>query len=444
MVSTSAVQIDNPTPQSRIIDAYNYFVEHIDETKLDIMTIIMNAQFVRIDLDADEDEQQIFNTINSLGVNLTTSELLKNYFFSRDTVSEYEAKWEAVFEKDDDTKSYWNTEIETGRMKRAMIDIFFDSYFQLFIQDKQYNISNDDKIMYARVDSLAQSYQHFIDNYCDGNKNVVLNQMKDYAFCFMDTFRPDICGMSIPGTFGIERLNVIIFGLKTSTLIPYVLYIAKNVYDEDEQKAMYGILESYIMRRMVVHTTTNNYNNLFTALIHNEVLDSDSLVAKLQSSNDSTTYIPTDDELRDGFKKSKLINLQTRGIIYLIESNIRPANSATILLGFDRYSLEHLMPKKWRNNWPACSSEDLARQRDSKLLTLGNLAIIPQSLNASIRDSNWQTKKIGKGANKPGLNLCAAGLSTVYDALLENEWTESKIDSRADWLFEKAKGLWKI
>lgn len=190
MASTSAVQIDNPTPQSRIIDAYNYFVEHIDETKLDIMTIIMNAQFVRIDLDADEDEQQIFNTINSLGVNLTTSELLKNYFFSRDTVSEYEAKWEAVFEKDDDTKSYWNTEIETGRMKRAMIDIFFDSYFQLFIQDKQYNISNDDKIMYARVDSLAQSYQHFIDNYCDGNKNVVLNQMKDYAFCFMDTFRP--------------------------------------------------------------------------------------------------------------------------------------------------------------------------------------------------------------------------------------------------------------
>ena len=85
--------IDNPTavnPESS--DAYNYFVEHIDETKLDIMTIIMNAQFVRIDLDADEDEQQIFNTINSLGVNLTTSELLKNYFFSRDTVSEYESK----------------------------------------------------------------------------------------------------------------------------------------------------------------------------------------------------------------------------------------------------------------------------------------------------------------------------------------------------------------
>ena len=62
------------------------------------MTIMTNTQFVKIDLDEDEDEQQIFDTINSLGVNLTTSELLKNYFFSRETIQEYEAKWVSVFE----------------------------------------------------------------------------------------------------------------------------------------------------------------------------------------------------------------------------------------------------------------------------------------------------------------------------------------------------------
>lgn len=76
MTLSKAEIIDNPEPASRIIGAFNYFVEHIDESKLDIMTIFVNTQFVRIDLDADEDEQQIFDTINSLGVNLTTSELL--------------------------------------------------------------------------------------------------------------------------------------------------------------------------------------------------------------------------------------------------------------------------------------------------------------------------------------------------------------------------------
>ena len=444
MASTSAKKIDNTVSRSRIIEAYNYFVEHIDESKLDIMTVIMNAQFVRIDLDADEDEQEIFNTINSLGVNLTTSELLKNYFFSRDTVSEYEAKWESVFEKDDDTKAYWDTEIETGRMKRAMIDIFFDAFFQIFIQDKKYNIGNEDKIMYARVNSLAKSYQHFVDHYCGGDKNVVLTQMREYACCFMDTFKPNVCGMSISSTFGIERLNIVIFGLKTSTLIPYVLYLAKNVSNADEQNRIYGILESYIMRRMVVHVTTKNYNNLFASLVHNEVLDSNSLLAKLKNTNDSTTYIPTDEEVRVGFKQSKLTNLQTKGILYLIESSIRPINSATSLLGFDQYSLEHLMPKKWRNYWEACPSDDLARERDSKLLTLGNLAIIPQALNASIRDADWMSKRTGKGKAKPGLDACALGLSTMEDVLSETEWNEGKIDRRADWLSQKAQDLWKI
>ena len=105
-----AEKIDNPEPTSRIIGAFNYFVEHIDESKLDIMTIFVNTQFVRIDLDADEDEQQIFDTINSLGVNLTTSELLKNYFFNRETVGEYDKNGQMYLSKMLIRKIYWDKE----------------------------------------------------------------------------------------------------------------------------------------------------------------------------------------------------------------------------------------------------------------------------------------------------------------------------------------------
>ena len=444
MAVDKAEKIENPAPTSRIIEAFNYFVENMDASKLNIMLINSNTQFVRIDLDANEDEQQIFDTINSLGVNLTTSELLKNYFFSRETVSDYESKWVDVFEKDDEAKVYWDTEIETGRIKRAMIDIFFDSYFQFFVQDKKYSITNEDKLMYARVDNLAQSYQHFINTYCGGDKNVVLGQMKDYARCFMQNFRLDQCDMSVPGTFGIERLNIVVFGLKTTTLIPYVLYVAKNVYDEEERNRMYGILESYIMRRMVVHASTKNYNNLFTSLILNSVLDAESLLTRLKNFEDATSYVPNDADLKIGFDNSKLINLQSKGIIYLIESRIRPASSSTALLGFNSYSLEHLMPKKWRNNWQPCDTEEDARKRDSILLTLGNLAIITQSLNASIRDAAWDVKKVGKGTNKPGLNLCAGGLSTLHDALGKDEWNEAEIMDRASWLTEQAATIWKL
>ena len=444
MASVKAEVIDNTASGSRLVEAFNFFVTNLDESKLDIMTIMTNTQFVKIDLDEAEDEQQIFDTINSLGVNLTTSELLKNYFFSRETIQEYEAKWVTVFEKDDDVKAYWDTELETGRLKRAMIDIFFDAYFQLFIQDRNYNITNEDKLMYARVDHLSQSYQHFINTYCGGNKNVILGSMHDYALCFMNTFKLDQCEQSVPSGFGVERINVVIFGLKNTTMIPYILFVAKNVSEETERNNIYGILESYIMRRMIVHASTKNYNNLFTSLILNQVLDADTLLARLKSAGDATTYTPDDNELWNGFENSKLINLQSKGIIYLIESKIRPSNSAVALLGFNQYSLEHLMPKKWKNNWSPCATDDLERRRDSLLLTLGNLAIITQSLNASIRDAAWDVKKAGNGSGKPGLALCASGLCTLYDVLKKDDWNEEEISIRAKWLFEQASTIWSL
>ena len=156
------------------------------------------------------------------------------------------------------------------------------------------------------------------------------------------------------------------------------------------------------MRQMAVHASTKNYNNLFTSLILNSVLDATSLKDRLKAGTDATTYIPLDDDVRNSFHTAKLYNLQTKGILYLLESGICPADCSTALLGFNGYSLEHLMPKKWKNNWPQCATEKLAEERDSILLTLGNLDIITQSLNSSIRDADWETKKKEKNLETRG------------------------------------------
>lgn len=441
--ASEAVPMENPEPKSQVIEAFNYFCKNIDKDMYDRNCIRQNIQFVCIDLAPDEDEQQVFDTINSLGVKLTTAELLKNYFFNQNNIEDYKQKWAGVFEKDEDAKIYWDTEVETGRIRRSMIDIFFDAYFQQFVQNSVFGVNADDKALYARADHLAKSYQYFVSNYCNGDKDVVLSPLKEYADIFRKTFDFSSCSRSISAAYGIDRLNVIIFGLRNTTLIPYVLYIAKNVVDQNEFNRICNILESYIMRRIVVHASTKNYNNMFLSLILNKIVNADSLKAYLEQRNDNTTYIPSDNDLKIGFQASKLYNIQTKGILYLIESGIRPVNSSTALLGFNGYSLEHLMPKKWRNNWPACETESLAKERDSKLLTLGNLAIITQSLNASIRDSDWKNKKDGK-KNKPGLKSCAAGLITLNDALAKDAWDESKINERADWLYEEASKLWKI
>ena len=68
---------------------------------------------------------------------MTTAELLKNHFFSRDQKKEYEAYWRPVFEEEE--KDYWDREITVGRrLKKTLIDSFFYSYLQIKIQDKDF------------------------------------------------------------------------------------------------------------------------------------------------------------------------------------------------------------------------------------------------------------------------------------------------------------------
>ena len=426
---------------SAIIRAYNYFLKNINPEKVDRNTIKSNVQFVCIDLTEGEDEQQIFDTINSLGVRLTTAELLKNYFFNRENEQAFKECWEDIFEPTAEARGYWEQEVVTGRIKRTLVDLFFDAFLQILVQDKKRGVTTEDKLFYSRTSNLFQSYKDVIGKYCNGDKDEILDSMKAYAGVFESTFNPSCCDEDVPSAPGVERLNVLIFGLKNSTLIPYVLYVRKNAESSGGESEVFALLESYIIRRMLVQATTKNYNRLFTSLILNEVKDAEALRKALEANEEATTYMPGDAEVRTAFEESRLYNLQSKGVLYLLESAIRPGMSSTALLGFNQYSLEHMMPKKWRNKWGALDDE-AATRRDRKLLTLGNLAIITHSLNASIRDADWTTKKQGNGYND-GLALCAAGLATMAGVLEKESWDEDDIADRAEWLANKALEVWR-
>jgi uncharacterized protein with ParB-like and HNH nuclease domain len=426
-----------------ITGAYQYFKEYIVAEDLDIQNILLRVLFVGIDLDSSEDEQQIFDTINSLGVKLTTAELLKNYFFNREDLKNYDKYWKDIFEKDKEQQDYWDKEITTGRFKRTFIDLFFYAYLQIKIQEDGLEVTAEDKTEFAKVDTLFESYKKFIKEY-KVDKNEILVEITEYATLFHGNFDYDVIDSELTPEYGIERINAIIWGLETTTLLPYALYILKNVSHENEQNELFETIESYLMRRMVVHLTTKNYNQLFSErLISNEILTKDEFISYINRNPDNVNYFPNNAELKDGFDKAYLVNKQSAGILYMIESKIRNhRRQATKLLGMSKYSLEHLMPKKWENNWGKISSKELRDIRNRKLLTLGNLTIITQSLNASIRDSNWKTKKKGK-QDKPGLLQYAAGIETLAPYLELEEWNESEIEKRAKSLYNKAVKIWK-
>ena len=82
----------------------------------------------------------------------------------------------------------------------------------------------------------------------NNDKNAILAELKEYALIFQESFDYDIIENELTDKYGIKRINAIIFGLETSTLIPYVLYVLKNVTDQQTKKELFEFLESFIMR----------------------------------------------------------------------------------------------------------------------------------------------------------------------------------------------------
>ena len=188
----NAIIEDKVTPElkrkyskNNVLKAYNFFLEHADVLKeLDDYSIFNNVQFVGIDLDYNDDEQQIFDTINSLGVRLTTAELLKNYLYpSVEYENLFNTTWRERFEKDEEERNFWDLYITSGREKRNNLDVLLQSYFiitkknsgnfklkNLFQEYKTYleesQISNDMEKKRHFVSELMQYatlYKQYID-----------------------------------------------------------------------------------------------------------------------------------------------------------------------------------------------------------------------------------------------------------------------------------------
>ncbi len=431
---------------SGIIEAYNFFKKSLDDELVDILQVrklVKYMNFIAVILDADEDEQQIFDTINSLGVKLTTAELLKNYFFNRDDREQFVTHWESIFEKDDETRKYWDHELVTGRLRRSLIDIFFDSLLQILSESKEFKVSDQDKKSYEKVEKLFHSYRHFIDKYLNKDKARILREIKTYATHFADIFDPSACQQAIGKEPGMDRMNVLIFGLKSSTIIPYVLYLRKETNSASTFNELLCLIESFLIRRLISRESTKNYNRYFGSLIRAKITTPDDLKQRFEAKDESTTALPGIREIERQFShETRYTNLYSKGILYLLEAGIRDAGASTTLLGFDAYSLEHLMPKKWEDKWPL-NSDFTEDDRNELIKTIGNLAIITQKLNSSISNSDWQTKLDGKGSYV-GLQGSASGLLTMKDVLSTDDWTEAAITKRAKTLAEKAKDLWNF
>jgi hypothetical protein len=425
----------------RITELFKFMMGNEELVNFDWNVMFDHLDFVAIDLSETEDEQEIFDAINSLGVRLTTSELLKNYLYERNQEAFYRNTWMIEFEAEDRV-GFWNMEFTAGRVTRTVQDVFFHAFLQVKTNDASTEVSSVHREKYSRVSGLFQSFRSFIETY-EIDKPSLVGEIVQMAAKFRSSFDPDVLSRSISKDPGMERMNVIVFGLENSTVIPYLLYVLDKAEGQEIPKIC-GYLEAFLCRRLICKSESNNYNKLFTReLIGNEILTVASLSEFINNPNktSSVNRMPSELEYRTAWDENKLQNKFARGVLYLLETATCSGNVS--LNGLASYTLEHVMPKKWSNHWTAPSGNWNEESRKLKLMTLGNLTLLTEKLNKQIRDYDWNRKLEGEGRKK-GLRVCSSGIEIMNDYLQLSDWDEEVIIRRANELHDKSLLVWSI
>lgn len=423
-----------PNQEHRILRCYKYFLSklknHTDEQLGTLVTILLNkVPVISMLLSVNDDEQEIFDTINSLGVRLTTGELLKNHIFhDQDIRVLYEDYWESVFEDDEEQMNFWNKPKTSGRIIRTNIEVLL--YCYLIIKKKSS----------VELEKLFSEYKLWLKGKSAEDKREFLKDLKEYAEIYYN-FPENTELNEISFTQDEERFFHIIENLGITTVYPLILYIYKRISDQKVRLEMLKVLESYLVRRVVCRYTNKNYNNLFIQMIarldSSKGVDAVELSELLYGYAEEINRFPSDEEFRAAFLDSALTNAYVNEILFCLslyhadhpKSDIRKLSAQS-------YSVEHILPKKWETHWNGHGMTDADKyQRNKKLKTIGNLTLVTKPLNSSMKNASW--------VNKKALLREYSKLKITTDYLDHEVWDETAIDKRAVDLSNIAIQIWK-
>ena len=466
---------------SNILKCYKYFYNKVNGNLVlcdSLRKLLCGKTYnmiVKIDLSEEENEQAIFDTINTAGVRLSCADTIKNSIFQKAMenapnedakkyiISFYKKSWESTFASTDEDIAYWNTEIQVGRYKRNNIEILFQSIALILgIYDPEKEPLYKIPICYK--DYLTKIVKDAKDNKKSPVDNVLafVTEVIEYADIYKNCFVIPTDKSTYTYENGVERLFNILSSRGITALHPYVLKLFKDakVKDpddvNDELSEQLHKVETYIVRSIVCGESTKNLNKECPILIRGESTLDDYIKEKNLS----------DERFAHGIRRITENNVG-KMLLFWIElyKQEKDKKADKKALFYSTYTLEHIMPQTWEEYWNMKSvpiidiatgevveDEEVATLiRDESVYELGNMALLSGSLNSAI--SNYEfARKIngdskGRMKKKEGIRSYAALSTTseivaIYDE--KKKWDETDIRTRTDKFAKVILEIWPI
>lgn len=443
----------------RIFRCYKYFREKLSSATEDELrrieaklTYDTSKILVVIDLDENENEQAIFDTINSAGVKLTNADIIKNALFQNiiynneggideDILQFYQQTWVTYFEKDQELLSAWLAKKVVGRIERTNIDMFLHCYAVIRgIYDPQEN----------KMEELSDCYKKYLK---DKNRAEIKEFVKDLCD-HSEVYREYFIGFDQLTAFTYDnqkmRLLHILNCMKVTTFDAYILNALMH-YPEDKLNQEFHMLECYVMRNYITSNTnrTKNYNK-----------DS---VLLLQGKFDFAERFAEEDQ-DDIHVEKALKNIRRNSkaalVLFWIElyrHRMKESDLYSVSLNY-HFQLEHIMPQMWNEFWGVSvlpvidkdgnivDDEHARAIRGQAVYEIGNMTLLTSTLNNRLRNYPFEDKVNGKiiaGKFKDGMKKYSSlSISTEITSRVPLVWNEAAITERTERLTKEFLEIW--
>jgi hypothetical protein len=413
--------------------------------RLDVLysSLREDLHVVAIDLEADDDAQEIFETLNNLGTPLLTADLVKNYLFRRaagegaDTVKLNRQLWSTY----DEGKSYWREPVRQGRLKRPRVDLFLQHFLTLSLADE------------IVTTQLFSYFKDFVKCYADKSAADLMAVFRTYS----DVYR---AFDSAPDGSREKLFFYRLEQLDTQTIYPLLLEVFHRLAGPqhvDEREKVMTDLESFFVRRSICRFTSKNYNKLVVDLIKTlrakHDFSSGAIRAYLLEQTAETSRWPDDAELSAHWKSVEFYRRIKRSIVRMIlesiDRGLQTSKSEPIEIK-TKLTIEHLMPQEWERHWPivlngegghvlnqaeAAAAAEAAKKRRNELIhTIGNLTLLTKELNPAVSNGPWDKKH---------KEIMRHGAIAMNRALQDSiSWDETSIQNRTDEFFDVFIQIW--
>lgn len=464
-----AIDLDTINDNSgNVLRCYKYYCEklqYVGDAKLKALfnSIFDESRkvFVLIELEhGDINEQTIFDTINRAGIRLSTADIIKNNLFKRlleacgnddvrkeAVLSLYESSWENTFNPSQHVSELWDTERVFGNVKHNNLEFLL--YCVACIK------WGEDGDMFSKLESV---FDRETGKMGFSELQLLVTEIKEYASIFKkyildfkDILEDEDKNQYFKYANGVDRLLLILQKFGVQMFYPYVLMRLKDVNQDTNNAGLlddFNVLESFIMRRKISPKGTHDYTTKCYLIIKdgiNKLIETD-------LGNDDAGI--TDGEVKQYLCSTK--DDSAKMILFWIELYRRRLPAFDINALEYKYTLEHIMPKKWEANWSTvpivengttldCTSEEGKAFRNGMIQSIGNKTLLTSSLNSTVKNSAYDKKINGISDSKPGYKSHTSLLLTkdlVDKAGTDLNWDEKHITARTNELFAEFVTIW--